>query len=177
MSRKIYRSTIIIILVVAALFVSTMPAYAGALDDALNASKYEQGGIWSNVLRPYAYYPNAAISLPETAVQEQIVDVQEDLFANALFEFSSSLITGEENIITGVYADEALAYPVVQQPSGSAAFVSTQNSVVTQFALAEQYGSVGILAHNYLAGSSFFNLARASMADSVNGISVRSSAS
>lgn len=158
MSRKIYRSTIIIILVAAALFVSTIPAYAGTLDNALNASKYEQGGIWSNVLRPYAYYPNSEISLPVSAMPEQMVDVQKDLVSNALFEFSSSLITGEKNVVTGVYADEMLAYPVVQQPTGSAAFVSTQDSVVTQFALAAQYGTVGILAHNYLAGSAFFDL-------------------
>ena len=158
-SRKIYRSTtIIILLVIAALFVSTIPAYASALDGALNASKYEQGGIWSNVLHPYAYYPNAAISLPETAVHEQMVDVQSDLVSNALFEFTSSLITGNENVITGVYSDKVLAYPVVQQPSDSASFVSSQDSVVTQFALAAQYGTVGILAHNFLAGSSFFNL-------------------
>jgi hypothetical protein len=157
-SRKTYQSTIAILLVVAALFVSTMPAYANVLDDVLNSSKYEQGGIWANVLRPYAYYPNAGISLPETAVSEQVVGVQNDLAATALLAFTSSVLTGNDNMITGVFADKALAYPVVQQPSGSAAFVSTQSDVVTQFALASQYGTIGILAHNNLAGNSFFDL-------------------
>ena len=158
MSRKIYRSTIIFTLVIAVLLISAMPAAANVLDDAQNASRYEQGGIWSNVLRPYAYYPNAEINLPDTAVSEQVVPAEDALVGEKLFAFASSLNTGNENVVAGVFADEVLAYPVIQQPSGSAAFVSTQDDVVTQFALAAQYGTVGILAHNFLAGASFFDL-------------------
>lgn len=158
MSRKTSKTFLALLLVLAALFASTIPGSADALGNAVNSSKYEQGGIWSNLLRPFAYYPNGSISLPETAVQEQTIDVQSDLAADELFQFVTRVITGKENVITGVYADDVLAYPVVQQPAGSAAYVSTQDSVVTQFALAAQYGNVGILAHNYLAGSSFFNL-------------------
>jgi len=51
-----------------------------------------------------------------------------------------------------------LAYSVVRQPSGNAAFVSENAGEVTQFALAAEYGSQAFLAHNYLAGASFFAL-------------------
>jgi hypothetical protein len=148
---KTYKSILIILLVTAALFISTMPAYA-------SGSEYEQGGIWANVLQPFAYYPNAEITLPETAVGEPIAEVEEVLARDELLEFASSLITGQENVVTGVYAEDVLAYPVIQQPTGSAAYVSEQNGVVTQFAMAAQHGAIGILAHNYLAGSSFLNL-------------------
>jgi len=49
-------------------------------------------------------------------------------------------------------------YGVVHQPKGEAGFVSTAADTLTQFSLAEKYGSQGFLAHNYLAGASFFDL-------------------
>jgi hypothetical protein len=52
----------------------------------------------------------------------------------------------------------AFNYTIVQQPKGNAGFVSTQADKLTQFRLATKYGSQGYLAHNYLAGASFFNM-------------------
>jgi hypothetical protein len=49
-------------------------------------------------------------------------------------------------------------YPVVQQPSGEPGYVSAREGRVTQFGLATRYGSEGFLAHNTLAGSSFFDV-------------------
>jgi hypothetical protein len=72
-----------------------------------------------------------------------------------LQEFKASLPTG--NQIVGLYT-ASFAYPVLQQPKGSPAFVSTEPDKVTQFALASQYGSTGILAHNHLAGAAFSEL-------------------
>jgi hypothetical protein len=46
-------------------------------------------------------------------------------------------------------------FPVIQQPSGSAGFVSTKVDTFTQFGMASSYGSLGVLAHNYLAGKYF----------------------
>jgi len=51
-----------------------------------------------------------------------------------------------------------MAFPVVQQPSGNASYVSTNANVLTQFGTASQYGSTGLLAHNTLAGANFYNL-------------------
>ena len=78
--------------------------------------------------------------------------------SSALREFVDSVIDGNSGVIRGIYADENFGYPVIQQPSSKPGFVSDINGVVTQFALASQYGTTGILAHNYLAGSAFFDL-------------------
>ena len=47
---------------------------------------------------------------------------------------------------------------VVQQPSGNAGYVSTKKDTLTQFGMASSYGSIGILAHNNLAGKYFPNI-------------------
>jgi hypothetical protein len=60
--------------------------------------------------------------------------------------------------VTGVYVKDAFTLPVVQQPASNMGYVSTDGDTVTQFDLATQYGNVGLLAHNYLAGNQFFNL-------------------
>jgi hypothetical protein len=48
--------------------------------------------------------------------------------------------------------------PVVQQPEGNTNYVSSNDGEVTQFAAAASYGNIGLLAHNYLSGSSFSQL-------------------
>ena len=62
---------------------------------------------------------------------------------------------GNVDALSGVYISNVLALPVVQQPIGNDGFVSNNNGQVTQFALASQYGNIGLLAHNYLSGKSF----------------------
>jgi len=49
-------------------------------------------------------------------------------------------------------------FEVVQQPSDNPGFVSSKEDRVTQFRLASKYGSKGFLAHNNLAGASFFDV-------------------
>ena len=62
---------------------------------------------------------------------------------------------GNIDALSGVYISNVLAFPVVQQPAGNDGFVSNNNGQVTQFALASQYGNIGLLAHNYLSGKTF----------------------
>jgi hypothetical protein len=82
-----------------------------------------------------------------------------DQLAISLDDFTDSVKNGNSGQIVGLYTDEVFALNVVQQPSGNAGYVSTGGfNVVTQFGLASSYGSVGMLAHNYLAGSYFSNL-------------------
>lgn len=57
-----------------------------------------------------------------------------------------------------IYVQHILNLPVVQQPKENANFVSPRNGELTQFATVSQYGNVGLLAHNYLAGSAFSDL-------------------
>jgi hypothetical protein len=77
---------------------------------------------------------------------------------SALKEFVDSVVDGNSGVIRGIYADETFEYPVIQQPSSKPGFVSEINGIVTQFGMASQYGTTGMLAHNYLAGAAFFDL-------------------
>ena len=77
----------------------------------------------------------------------------------SLVEFTQSVINGYSRQVVGIYSTDNFALPVTQQPSGNPAFVSTKKEIVTQFSQAAQYGSIGLVAHNYLAGQYFFNLA------------------
>ena len=74
-------------------------------------------------------------------------------------DFSQTVLNGKANTLRGVYVSEVLAMPVVQQPAGSPGYVSSNDGQVTQFSMAAQYGNVGLLAHNHLAGKFFSELA------------------
>jgi len=83
-------------------------------------------------------------------------------------EFVSALDTNE-NVLKGIYLEDAFALRIVQQPIGQAGFVSTIQGVVTQFAPASDYGVIGLLAHNYLAGSSFSSVVLGDVITVANG--------
>lgn len=74
-------------------------------------------------------------------------------------DFSKTVQNGEASVLRGVYVPDVLAMPIVQQPAGNAGYVSTDDGKVTQFGMASQFGNVGLLAHNHLAGKSFSKLA------------------
>jgi len=73
-------------------------------------------------------------------------------------DFSNAVQNGRADHGRGVYVPNVFALPVVQQPFGSPGFVSNESDLLTQFRMANQYGNVGLLAHNYLAGQDFFEL-------------------
>ena len=73
-------------------------------------------------------------------------------------DFSNSVQNGQAYDLRGVYVPNTLALPIVQQPSGKAAYVSNNAGEATQFRMASQYGNVGLLAHNHLAGQAFSQL-------------------
>ena len=77
----------------------------------------------------------------------------------AFVDFSKSVQNGEAETLRGVYVADIFALPIVQQPTSSPAFVSSNDGVVTQFGMASQYGNIGLLAHNHLSGKSFSQLA------------------
>lgn len=74
-------------------------------------------------------------------------------------DFSQSVQNGEVDVLRGVYAENVLKLPVVQQPVERPYFVSNRNGEATQFRMASQYGNIGLLAHNTLSGRSFSKLA------------------
>lgn len=57
-----------------------------------------------------------------------------------------------------VYIDASLNFPIIEQPAGNPGYVSSEPGVVTEFRLANAYNTVGLLAHNTLAGSEFDRL-------------------
>ena len=73
--------------------------------------------------------------------------------------FLESVENGQAGVLRGVYVDGVLALPIVQQPVGNPGFVSQNANEVTQFSMAAEVGNVGLLAHNFLSGASFTNLA------------------
>ena len=74
-------------------------------------------------------------------------------------DFSKTVQNGESSVLRGVYVPDVLALPIVQQPTGNAGYVSTDDGKLTQFGMAAQFGNVGLLAHNHLSGKSFAQLA------------------
>jgi hypothetical protein len=88
----------------------------------------------------------------------QAVGVAEDALPD-FAEFYEYVQNGERDVLRGIYVPEVLALPVVQQPANAPYYVSNQDGEVTQFAIASQYGNVGLLAHNTLSGRLFAGLA------------------
>jgi len=74
-------------------------------------------------------------------------------------EFSKPVQNGQADVLRGVYVSNVLALPVAQQPADNSNYISDHNDEATQFSPASQYGNVGVLAHNHLAGRSFSKLA------------------
>ncbi|MHB0923011.1 MAG: hypothetical protein ACYC3H_03475 [Bellilinea sp.] len=79
--------------------------------------------------------------------------------AVSLAPFVASVATsGNPNQAAGIFAQGLFAAPIVQQPASAPGFVSTEAEIATQFAMAAQYGSIALLAHNYLLGGQFFDV-------------------
>lgn len=144
MSRREIRSISITILVLTLLVVNVYSVSASYTQPVVNLGR-GTSGTWANRINQEEYasvFANRPV----------------DNTAAELMQFASSLQIGSDNQVTGIYVDDIMAYPVVQQPSGSAAYVSSDDGVLTQFSMSSSFGTVGILAHNFLAGVSFFDL-------------------
>ena len=75
-----------------------------------------------------------------------------------LSSFTSTVANQNADQLVGVYVPGLFALPVLQQPAGQGAYVSTEEETITQFSLATKYQAIGLLAHNYLSGEEFFKL-------------------
>lgn len=74
--------------------------------------------------------------------------------------FASQVKTGKAEDLVGMYIPDILAAQVTKQPEGNSAFVTSWPNYVTQFSAASKYGSIGLLAHNHLAGKNFSQLGK-----------------
>jgi hypothetical protein len=74
--------------------------------------------------------------------------------------FVAAMKNGNAKQVVGVYVEGVMAFRVVQQPPSNPAFVSGANNVVTWFAMVKKStGNNGLLAHNFLAGIKYVDLA------------------
>lgn len=101
--------------------------------------------VWSPAAQPVIPLTGATAA-PVAAVQPDLAT------------FIRQVAHGQPQQVTGIYVEGVLALPVVPQPSGQPAYVSTAPETVTQFSAASDFGSLGFLAHNTLAGAHFFDL-------------------
>lgn len=95
-------------------------------------------------------------------VTKAILNDSPSLFVNdsnrALSSFILSTYNSNENQVRGIYVKNKLQFTITQQPTNNPGFVSTTPNTVTQFSIANNYGSIGLIAHNYLAGTQFFEI-------------------
>jgi hypothetical protein len=84
------------------------------------------------------------------------VDARGAMDVPPLEVFIEQVTNGESGVLRGVYVPGVLAGWVAPQPDDEPGFVSAAENTLTQFGLASRHGSTGLLAHNYLAGKSFF---------------------
>jgi hypothetical protein len=85
-----------------------------------------------------------------------------------LSRFTASL-PGEGFQPAGLYVEDLFALRIVQQPADNPVFVSDQLGVVTLFLAANQFHSLGLLAHSSLAGGNFFALQKGQIIILING--------
>jgi hypothetical protein len=101
--------------------------------------------------------------LPASWSREQVVDLP------SLEEFKKEVMDGSD-LIKGVYVKGLFALPVLQQPNGDNYYVTRLPHAVSQFrSAANDGGSIGLLAHNDLAGKMFFNISKGTLIQIIYG--------
>lgn len=120
----------------------------------------------------FSINPRFALALiPTTGSQPDatVKDVAATSSTPTLGIFSVQVNNGNSQQITGLFSEDIFALPVLQQPGGHPEYVNTKDNTVTQFSMATSYGSLGFLAHNFLAGRFFSSLSNGGHIDIVYG--------
>lgn len=88
----------------------------------------------------------------------------------AFDQFVQDITNGNGSQPVGVYVEGQFQYPIVQQPSNDPAWVTSNFGEVTEFRIVRQHtGNEGLIAHNYLAGGSFYSLQPGDVAELIMG--------
>lgn len=74
---------------------------------------------------------------------------------SGLTEISEEIQSAVPSVL---YISDSINLQIAQQPSGNTNFVSSFPNYVTEYGAASTYGTLGLLAHNYLAGRYFFQI-------------------
>lgn len=110
-----------------------------------------------------------AFSLAGMVAPRQARAKADSAYIPELSIFIEQVKNGDAHALRGVYVPGVMAYTIVQQPKNDTGFVSEESDKVTQFSLASKKGNIGLLAHNTLAGESFFNVTYGSIVTLVYG--------
>lgn len=76
----------------------------------------------------------------------------------SLEAFIPQVIDGQADSVRGLYIPGLIALRIVQQPDGQFDFISYEADTATQFQSPSLFGVIGLLAHNFLSGQSFFQI-------------------
>ena len=111
-------------------------------------------------LAPIAIQEPAPVEPAATVVAAQAIARAPEVSGEQaqLDQFVGTISGQEPGIVSGVFVTGRFSLPVVQQPAGNSSFVSSDDGTATQFETAKGYGTIGLLAHNYLSGKLFFDL-------------------
>jgi hypothetical protein len=94
--------------------------------------------------------------VPPAVRRERILPGEEIL--PQLDDFIQEVADGIVGGPRGLYVKGMMALRIVQQPNGDPKYVSQDSNTATQFYRAGLFGTIGLLAHNFLAGKNFLNL-------------------
>lgn len=75
----------------------------------------------------------------------------------SLDEFIARVSDGTSEV-RGVFAPGILSMRVVEQPNGDFLYIDPDAEAATEYSLASDAGSLGLIAHNYSGGAAFHNL-------------------
>ncbi len=75
-----------------------------------------------------------------------------------LASFAASVANGQAGQLVGVFVEGHFALPVLQQPNGDDNYVANVENSLTAYGRAVRHGTLGLLAHNTMSGSAFFQL-------------------
>ena len=131
-----------LLLFVSSAFFITNVAAAQPANAAILPEPGDQGGLF-----------------PDQNFSKNAVDIRGAKLSSEFRNFIQTVYTGQANTITGLFVDDLFALDVVQQPANNPGYIASSENSVTEFKMARDYGSIGMLAHNYLAGDSFNSLA------------------
>ena len=98
------------------------------------------------------------ISYSDQNISKFSFEIRSARLSRQFRNFIDDVYTGQPDVVTGLFVNEEFAMDVLQQPANNPGYISSYENTVTEFSMARDYGTIGMLAHNYLAGDQFNSL-------------------
>ena len=98
------------------------------------------------------------VNIGSVSIQETPTPTVPSTTLPSLNEFITQVVDGRAGDVCGLYVQGVTALKIVQQPKGDLGYIDQNDGTATQFQSANDFGAVGLLAHNFLAGRDFFRI-------------------